>query len=134
MIADKLAKDQFAAIFGNKRGSSRGDDERYRVFDLFLPSGKAGFGQSVAPPASALQRADTLLIGFGGDPAVRIAAEVAKGWWVEVHTPGVPFGPGANDTAWEEFYDAFDGYSRDGVSCVFGDPDDGYFVTITPPS
>jgi len=141
VVSDRLVRDQFSSIFGNRRGSSRGDDEDEVLsegFELFLPSGKAGFGQSQKPPASALRRADAVLMDSGGSPESDGISELVDGWFVEVHTPGSPFTSDVSDdseesqAAWDEFYDAFEKHTSDGTSCVFGAPEDGYFATVTP--
>jgi len=135
MIAEKAAKDQFSAIFGNRRGSSRDDDAaeaRRGQFDVFLPSGEAGFGQSQKPPVSALQRADELLVSLEERTDAISVSHIIDGWFIQARRVGVSFGPEGRREAWEEYYEVFDEYEADGLSCVFGNPTDGAFATATP--
>ena len=102
--------------------------------ELSLPSsGKAGFAQADIPSESALRRANDLLEDIGGDPEKLGASDVVDGWWIETHTLGCrSHADEDGEDAWNTHYDLFKEYAYDGISCVFGGAEDGYFVTLTP--
>lgn len=100
---------------------------------LALPSGLGGFAQNTVPPAGALRRADGLLVRLEGNPERLGASDVADGWWIETHTLGCRnHADEPRGDWWGTHYAIHEEYASDGISAVFGDPAEGYFVTLTP--
>jgi len=109
------------------------DETKPDCYEISLPSGKGGFAQQDLPPAGALRCADELLDALAGTPDRLGDSDVAEGWWVETHTLGCrDHADEAREVWWDAHYDTYAGYASDGISCVVGDPEDGYFVTLTP--
>jgi len=103
------------------------------AFELELPSGKSGFGQKDTPPDASLKRADEMLLALDGNPERVGDSDVVADWWIETHTLGCRNAADeSGDAVWDTHFDIYDEYIADGTSCVFGDPSDGYFLTITP--
>jgi hypothetical protein len=101
--------------------------------ELELPSGKTGFASGQIPPPAALAEADELLLSLRGNPDMVGSSNVVEGWWIETHTLGCRSDSGEEgDEAWNTHWELFDSYANDGISAVFGDAVDGYFVTLTP--
>lgn len=106
--------------------------EERPLLDLELPSGKAGCGPT-RPPQAALRRADELLANLSANPELVGDTDVVAGWWIETHTLGCrDAADQTGDEAWETHYAIYEEHMADGCSAVFGHPDDGRFVTLTP--
>src|SRR5271157_2817100 len=89
---------------------------------------KDGFRQE---SAIAVQTAERMLSEV--DPQACGTSKVMDGFWIETHTIGCRNSADTpEENWWDEHYEIYDEYSKDGISTVIGDPGDGKFVTITP--
>ena len=60
-------------------------------------------------------------------------SDLVQGWWIESHTLGCRnHADEPRESWWGTHHDIHDEYVSDRISSVFGDPTDGYFVTLTP--
>jgi hypothetical protein len=117
-----------AVTAGARRGAGSSADPR----EVFLLSGKSGLAQGQVPPPEALALADEMLLRLADQYAGGWAKESVGLWDVETFSA-----KGAEDGAesamgWEWLADEHEANASDGVSAIFGDPDDGHFAVVKP--